>query len=208
MYQNVFNPQRYAQEQMDTYYQDCWEVQKSIAKANALEDIRLKGLAMRQHLRQLESERKRATFEELLITSEGELQLITRNLTIETTPRSVTNMTAPQMVILKRLKDETEEIFLLKCLVNNVPQKLFLDPKKAGRGSYLIKNLVLIGVYFHLPSDRAKEVAIQLLALLIAAGPKELLLADDEGYVEFPNRGLIYIGKENLTWKKAARLCR
>lgn len=208
MYDNTFNPQKYAQEQMQAYYNDCREVQKTIAKANALEDIRLKGLIARQRLREAESERKKSTFEELLITSDGEVQIITRNLTIEAKPRAVTNMTVPHLAILKRLKDATEEIFLFRCIVNNISRELFLNPQKAGKGSYLIKNFVLIGVQFHLPSAKAKELAIQLLALLISAGPEELLLADDEGYTEFPGKGFIYIGEEDLTWKKATKLCR
>lgn len=208
MYKETFNPQKYAQEQMQAYYNDCREVQKTIAKANALEDIRLKGLIARQHLRQAESERKKSTFDELLITSDGEVQIITRNLTIEVKPRAVTNMTAPHLVILKRLRDTMEEIFLFRCVVNNISRELFLNPQKAGKGSYLIKNFVLIGVYFHLPSAKAKELAIQLLALLISSGPEEILLADDEGYTEFPGKGFIYIGEEDLTWKKATKLCR
>lgn len=208
MYDNTFNPQKYAQEQMQAYYNDCREVQKTIAKANALEDIRLKGLIARQRLREAESERKKSTFDELLITSDGEVQIITRNLTIEAKPRAVTNMTAPRIVILKRLKDTTEEIFLFRCIINNISRKLFLSPQKAGRGSYLIKNFISIGAYFQSPSAKAKELAIQLLALLISAGPQELLLADDEGYTEFPGKGFIYIGEEDLTWKKATKLCR
>ena len=208
MYDNTFNPQKYAQEQMQAYYNDCREVQKTIAKANALEDIRLKGLIARQRLREAESERKKSTFEELLITSDGEVQIITRNLTIEAKPRAVTNMTVPHLAILKRLKDATEEIFLYRGIENHISRELFLNPQKAGKGSYLIKNFVLIGVQFHLPSAKAKELAIQLLALLISAGPEELLLADDEGYTEFPGKGFIYIGEEDLTWKKATKLCR
>lgn len=208
MYNNIFDPQKYAQEQMQAYYQDCREVKKSIAKANALEDIRLKGFITRQYLRQLESERKSSTFEELLITSDGEVQIITRNLTIEAKPRAVTNITSPRIVILKRLKDTTEELFLFQCVVNKVSRKLFLNPQKVGKGSYLIKNFILIGAYFHLPSAKAKELATQLLALLISSGPEELLLADDEGYTEFPGKGFIYIGEEDLTWKKATKLCR
>lgn len=117
-------------------------------------------------------------------------------------------MKAPRIVILKRLKDQADEIFLLKCKVNNVPKEFMIDPKKAGKGSYLIKKFVLIGAYFHLPSAKVKDAVIQLLALLIASGPEELLLADDEGYVEFPDKGFVYIGEEDLTWKKAVRSCR
>lgn len=208
MYQDTFNPQKYAQEQLRLYYNDCRELQKAIAKANAIEDIRLKGLIARQHLRQLEYERKKSTFDELVITSDGDVQMVTRNLTIEAKLRSVTNMRAPHIVILKRLKDTTEEIFLFRCVVNNISRELFLNPQKAGKGAYLIKNFVLIGVQFHLPPAQAKELAIQLLALLIASGPEELLLADDEGYTEFPGKGFIYIGEGDLTWKKAMKLCR
>lgn len=205
MYNSSFDPERYTQQQMQEYFRDCRDVQKSIAKAQALEDIRLKGLADRQLLRQLEAERKRATFDELTITPEGHVQLITRNLTVDARPRSLTNMKAPCVVILRRLADSSDEIFLYKCIVNNLPRKLFLDPHKAGKGSYLLRNFALIGGYFQLPQTKAKDLSVQLLAFLIASDSKEQILPDEEGYVEMPGKGLIYVGKDDLTWKKAMR---
>lgn len=208
MYNNDFNPQNFAQRQMEAYFQDCREMEKAIAKAKVLEDIRSNALVNRMYLRQAEAERKKATFDELIITSDGEVQVVTRNLAIDAKPRMITNMQNPHIIILKRLKDMTEEILLLQCFVNNSLKKIFLNPKKAGKGEYLLRSFTLAGICFKSPSTNAKDLAMQLLALLLSSQPEERILPDEEGYVDLPGIGLAYIGDEDLTWKKATKLCK
>lgn len=208
MYDISFDPQRYAQEQMRDYYQDCRDINRTIAKANAVEGIRTQAFAARQLLRQQEEERKKSTFSELIITNEGELQLITRNLSIDAKPRSMTNMRNPSLTILRRAVDVTEVMFHFRCFINAIAKEIFLDPHKTEKISYVKRKFSFAGIYFNIPKEEKRDFFDRLISLMIILGPDERCIPDHAGYFESPEEGLIYVGEEDLTWKKVIKLCK
>lgn len=207
MYNN-FDPQLYAESQMRAYYEDRREVDKTIAKAVAVENIRLQGYVARQQLQQEEEERKKSIFDELMLTSEGELQFVTRNLSIDAKPRSLSNMLKPSLAILKRSNDVTQIILLIKCIANGMQREIFFDPEKAENFSYVKRKFSFAGICLHIPKNQKKEFFYDLVELLSILDADEAYLPDRPGYFESPDRGLIYVGEEDLTWKKAVKLCK
>lgn len=207
MYNN-FDPQAYAEARICAYYEDRRELDKTIAKATAVENIRLQGFIARQQLRQKEEERKKSTFDDLILTPEGELQFITRNLSINAEPRSLTNMEKPSITILRRANDITQIIFLINCFANGIPREIFLNPQKTEKFSYIKRKFSFANIYLRIPKEKKDDFFSDLVNLLFVLGSDERFIPDDTGYFESENCGLVYVGEDDLTWKKAVNLCK
>lgn len=207
MYNN-FNPQLYAESQMKAFYEDRREVEKTIAKATAVENIRLQSYIARQQLRQKEEELRKASFDELVLTPEGKLQFITQNLSINAEPRSLTNMEKPHITILKRANEITQIILLITCIANGIQREIFFDPRKAEKFSYVKRKFSFAGIFLRIPKDQKKDFFSDLVELLIILGADERCVPDDVGYFESAEHGLVYVGEGDLTWRKAVNLCK
>ena len=91
--------------------QEICEIEKIKAIEAAKACVRLEERRIRQQMKEIEEERRRNQGEDLVFGENGELQLVTTNLSFTAEPRQVTNMMSPKLTILKHEKDEDEKIF-------------------------------------------------------------------------------------------------
>lgn len=211
------NGQGMMQQQQVMLTQDDLELEKirekerirtigSIARAEEKAKIQLRNSEMRSLQKEKEEERKKSIHDELQILENGKIQIITRNLRIETSPRDVTNMTSPSLTVLKRAKDDTEQVFRIDCWVEKEKKKVFLDPKSVGNGKYLIGKFVEIGVVFYLPTTSQKKFIVQFIALLLEYRRSERWLPDIEGWMRKMDGKYIFIDEEEETWKYVKKM--
>ena len=206
-------------EQRHKFEQNQWMQQNMVMKSNI--DIRTSSVQASNkanvqlivaeekiRLREAAKEREKQVYEELLLTETGEVQLITRNLTIQSQPRKLTNMSNPTLISLKHVSNLDEEVFCIKCIVDNSEKEVFLDRDMAGKASYLLKKFAAAGISFMLPSAEAKQVVIKLFCVLKQASNNEKLLADMEGWMKKPDNTFEYVGEGELTWERARAMCK
>lgn len=190
------------------FWEDCREIEKAKAKTAAVENIRNQSLQVKQMLRERERERKKAMQDVVQIQENGAIQVITQNLSIESTPRYITNMKFPELTVLKRAEDVDEKIYCVACIVNGQEQQVFLDGNMAGNGSYLLRKFASSGICFVCSAAEAKRLAIQILVLLLNAPKAEKLLPDREGWMKKPDGSFKYVEEGELTWEKVKKQCK
>lgn len=196
------------QRQQLQYQDDCREIQKAVAKAARIEDIRIQSMQIKGQIREQERERKKAIGEELHITENGELQFVTTNLSVPAIPRQVTNMRSPSLTVLKRQLDEEEQIFEVNCSVGEKEKNVFLERNLAGAGSYILRKFASEGIYFMMQTAKAKKFTVQLIACLQERCNEERLLPEQEGWMKLPDGQFQYVGEGDLTWEKAKKRCK
>ncbi len=190
------------------YTNDCREIQKAAAKEAAKETVRIQSMKIKNQLREQEKERKKAVGEALQIMENGELQIITENLSVQAIPRRVTNMRDPKLTVLKRMADEAEQIYYVRCFVGERGEEVFLEKNQAGTGSYVLRKFASAGIRFFKGTAEAKKFAVQLISILRGECKEEKLLPEREGWIKMPDGQFQFIGEEGLTWEKVKKLCK
>ena len=196
------------QRQAMQYQEDCREIQKAEIKAMRVENVRIQSMQVKSQLREQERERKKAIGDTLHIMANGELQIMTHNLSIPAIPRQVTDMRSPKLKVLIRQSDEAEQIFQINCFVGEKEKNIFLEKTQAGSGAYLLRKFASEGVYFMMETAKAKKFAVQLIAILQQGCNEEMLLPESEGWMKMPDGRFQYVGDEELTWEEAKKRCR
>lgn len=190
------------------YQIDCQEIEKVAAKTAAVENVRIRSMQVKSQLREQERERKKSIGELLQIMENGELQIVTENLSIQAIPRQVTNMRSPKLTVLRRQADGTEQVFLINCLVGDKEKEVFLEKNQAGSGTYIVRKFASEGVYFKMETAKAKKFAVQLMAILQEICNETKLLPEHEGWMKMPDGQFQYVGEEDLTWEEVKKRCR
>lgn len=203
-FDNIWQQQKMQQE----YMNDCREMQKVAAKEAAKETIRIQSMQIKAQLREQEKERKKAVGEVLQIMENGELQLVSENLSVQAIPRRVTNMRDPKLTVLKRMIDEAEQIYYVRCFVGKREEEVFLEKNQAGTGSYILRKFASAGIRFFKGTAEAKKFAVQLISILRGEYKEEKLLPELEGWVKMPDGQFQYFGREDFTWDKVKKLCK
>lgn len=196
------------QKMQQEYMNDCREIQKAAAKEAVKEIVRIQSMQIKTQLREQEKERKKAVGEALQIMVNGELQVITENLSIQTVPRRVTNMRDPKLTVLKRMTDEAEQIYYVRCFVGEREEEVFLEKNQAGTGSYILRKFASAGIRFFKGTAEAKKFAVQLISILREEYKEEKLLPELEGWVKMPDGQFQYVGNGDLTWEEVKKRCR
>ena len=103
---------------MQRYWQKVTDANISITKAACIEQVRTQAYLHRQQLKEEAAERKKAEFEELVLTKDGNFQVTTRNTSVNAIPRRICNATNFEFYLLKNPADTSEELLLVTCNVN------------------------------------------------------------------------------------------
>lgn len=202
------NVHSWQQKQVLDAYADQMEIEKTRAKAIVKEQVKLQALEYREARKEQEAERKKSVHEEIQISQEGKLQVVTKNLQVDAIPRMVTNMEAPRLILLKRRKDESDEAFLFQFRVGKRNGEVFFNPNMVGSGTYLLKKFASQGVRFYFPGAKKKTFLLEFLSMMIEDMSEVRWLADSSGWVKNFDGHFEFVGEGDLTWglvKKMAK---
>lgn len=179
----------------------CYEAEKARVKAEVTANVRLREAEIKQQMREATDERKRHIGEKLVITENGEVEVVTTNLSVEAVPRVCTNLRKPKLELLYTSGDETD-IFRLSCLVANMPVDVYLNSEMVGNGSYLLRKFAAGGIYFCTETAKAKKYAVQLLCIQQQNLADEIWIPNGEGWVKNEDDDFIHIEEDDMTWEK------
>lgn len=120
-------------------------------------------------LKEAERERKKAQCEVVCVDQNGEVFVETKNLQIAQSRRLVTNFTHPKIIILCRIMNQEENIYLFEFDLNEEIRYAMLCPEKCGSPTYLRKKIAASGGYVmgNTPAKQ-KEYLAQLITILIS----------------------------------------
>ena len=178
---------------------DWREIEKTRAKAQITEAIRIEGQEVRRWRKEAADERRRAIYETVQITLSGDIQAVTRNLSVDTIPRLITSMRSPQLQKYIRETDRRQQVFSLSCVVADQQVRIFLTKEQIGNPGYLLKRLASEGITFFGAPAKCKIWIRDLLSQLISTA-REWVIPDRPGWIKRED-GFTFIDVDKLTWE-------
>lgn len=182
---------------------DRREIEKTRAKAQITEAIRIEGQEVRRWRKEVADERKRGIYETVQITSSGDIQAVTRNLSVDTIPRLITSMRSPQLQKYIRETDHRQQVFSLSCVVADHQVRIFLAKDQIGNAGYLLKRLASEGITFFGAPAKCKIWIRDLLSQLISTA-RESVIPDRPGWIKREGT-FAFVDVDKLTWEVIGR---
>lgn len=180
------------------------EIDKEMAKVCIREESKLRIYDRKMAIRQMEEERRRSTYEEIFLDRDGNVLVMTRNLSIQAQPRQITDMKSPKIFIAERASGRVRKVFILNCWVREAERLIFLDAKKVENGAYLLGKLAEAGVSVLVTSARAKDYVKQLFALLVR-NSVVVNIPDKEGWMMTDEGKFSFVDESRMTWEEIVK---
>lgn len=165
--------------------------------------------AQREHrrivFREIERQARKAQMDTVSIDTDGQVIVQTQNLTIQGKKRFATNFTNPEIIVLERLKDSRQKLYLLQVSFNEKIVYTILRPDKCGNSGYLLRKIGSFGgMILGASASDQKNYALQLFCILIQTVKETLKIPDEEGwYIDAD--GIMGFWDRELTWKEAEK---
>lgn len=177
-------------------------IEEDFQKQKNRQALRLHTEQKKNLVREEERELKKAQTEILSISEQGVVEVQTQNLRINVKPRIVTNFFFPEIVIFRRLKNLSQEIYMFYADFNQEIKYVFLEPEKCGSGTYVLKKFAKIGCQIFAPTLAMKKTyATQLITLLITQLKDSFVVPDRrEWYLDESGKIKFFEGK--WTWEE------
>lgn len=192
--------QRLYQKEQEEMRRDMREIEKTRVKAEITENIRTQAQEVRRQNKERADERKRGQYETIELTSSGEVRVITKNLSVPTIPREITNLKNLHGKIFRRRVFPYESIF---CLEGNVGEKkirVYFKGDEVGNGTYVLKRLSAQGISIWAKTVKAKKYAVQMLEMLILNAPV-YQVPDLPGWIKTGEDGFSFVEENCITWE-------
>ena len=178
-----------------------------IHKTQISENIKTAALQERETIREQMAERRKAQYEELVLTNLGTVQLVTRNLATLAPPREICNATNFSSTILMNALNPEESIIKITCNIDGAEKEIFVDSKKIGDERYLMQKYSSTGVLLKLPASKQK-LYYRLLTVKLQEKPSDcIFLPHTYGWSKLPNeeQRFTYTKEGELTWNLALK---
>ena len=203
--QNVTQDDQYWQNRIaEDNYNDMRMINRTETQLGIRGNAKLQYEIQKAELRQREKEAERGIYEEINFDEAGRPYLVTRNLWIDTKPRELSNIRHPQLTCVARRSCLEEYVVVIDCEVNENTRMIYLDPKKIGRGTYLLGKLMVAGVCIYAAEKQAKHYA-RLLFCWLQVYEKKSVIPDEPGWIEIDGK-FVFIPEGRMTWKEIEKL--
>lgn len=208
--EDAYQDQRYfnrknaeAQIQAEKEIAVCAAKQQILTQAAT--DRNLKKMIQREEIEEI----RRGSFQEISIADNGEIIATTKNLFKNAQPRSIVNISSPELERYIRLANRTDTAYRLVGYVGGCEKQIFLDAEKIGTGSYLVRKFAAHGIIFHADKlSQQKMYAQQFVSLLLTYEIEDFYIADNPGWLNQPDGSYVFYKEENILWKTIAKRIR
>ncbi len=206
-YMNGYN---YMQPENQELQKEAFKSQIRVFEAGAKNTLRVNSQEAVEERRSIRKERerelKKAQVNELVIDNNtGEVFVRTKNLRIQNVDRLGANFSHPEIIVLERMKNPSEKLYMLLIDLNEQIQWSVLLPEKCGKSSYLMRKITALGgiILGATASDRVDYVT-QLFAILKASSKTTWQIPDQEGWC-IDRQGKIVFWEKKITWEEAMK---
>lgn len=191
--------QRLYQKEQEEIWRDMREIEKTRVKAEITENIRTQAQEVRRQNKERADERKRGQYETIELTSNGDARVITKNLSVPTIPREITNLKNLHGKIFRRRVFPYESIFCLEGNVGEQKIRVYFKGDEVGNGTYVLKRLSAQGISIWAKTVKAKKYAVQMLEMLILDAPV-YQVADFPGWIKTGTDSFSFVEENVITW--------
>lgn len=198
MYQNMNGEQRYNDELIKADI----DVKKNEAKRLTNAQIHMDMEYKKNLMREKERELKKTQVEDISITPEGIVTVITRNLRTEACARRAANFVEPQMLELRQLGNQNSKAYQFSCHINGEERSCFLSAERMTKDSYLLKKLNLIGGMITVDSDAKEKRFLHQFFAYLVSNCSYKMIPDEPGWYKDINNDLRFCSEEDMTWEK------
>lgn len=188
------------QREQEEIRRDLREIDKTRAKVEITENIRTQAQEVRRQNKERADERKRGQYETVEVTSSGEVRIVTKNLSVPTIPREITNMRNPYGLIFQRVSNPNESIFRLDCKVGGKKKLVYFQSEAIGSGTYVLKRMAAQGIVMWANSSKAKKIAVELLVKLISEATVYSVF-EAPGWVKTGEDRFSFVEENSITWE-------
>lgn len=152
-------------------------------------------------------EKRKTQTEVVSLRPNGELEIFTANLDIESRNRRLCNFKNPKLTRLYT-EGEREDYFLLNALLADKDVDIFLSAQKAGDAKYLLKKFNAEGCEIFAPSKRVREeYTMKIWVVLIGECDKACFVPKEYGW-QTSSKPARFIKKGSLLWKDVEKYAR
>lgn len=192
--------QRLYQKEQEEMRRDMREIEKTRVKAEITENIRTQAQEVRRQNKEYSDEKKRGQYETVEFTAGGEVRVITKNLSVPTIPREITNLTNLHGKIFRRRSFPQESVFCLEGNIGGQKIRVYFKGDEVGNGTYVLKRLSAQGISIWANPVKAKRYAVQMLEMLILDAPV-YQIADLPGWIKTGEEGFSFVEENCITWE-------
>lgn len=151
--------------------------------------------------RQKVTENKKKQIDEVILKMDGKLEIFTKNLNIEATPRYVCNFLYPKLTRLYTA-GENNILYALDVIVSRQEKRILLDNMKVGDPHYLLKKLNANGCEIYAASRRLqKDYVIKIWAILVNACESDCEVPSNYGWQMLESGKWIFVDENSMIWE-------
>lgn len=191
--------QRLYQKEQEEIRRDMREIEKTRVKAEITENIRTQAQEVRRQNKEYSDEKKRGQYETVEFTAGGEVRVITKNLSVPTIPREITNLTNPHGKIFRRRGFPQESVFCLEGNTGEQKIRVYFKGDEVGNGTYVLKRLSAQGISIWAKTVKAKKYAVQMLEMLILDA-QVYQVPDLPGWIKTGKDSFSFVEENAITW--------
>lgn len=188
------------QKEQEEIRRDIREIEKTRVKAEITENIRAQAQEVRRQNKERADEKKRGQYETIELMSSGEVRVITKNLSVPTIPREITNLKNPHGKIFRRRNFQHESVFCLEGNAGEQKIRVYFKGDEVGNGTYVLKRLSAQGISIWAKVAKAKKYAVQILEMLILEAPV-YHIADLPGWIKTGEESFSFVEENCITWE-------
>lgn len=189
------------QKEQSEIRRDMREIEKVRLKSEIAENIRIQAQQIRRENKERADERKRGMYETVEITQSGEVRVVTKNLSVPTIPRIISNIQNPKGEIIIRYTNPLQKVFLLSCRIGEEESNTYFKGDEIGNGTYVLKRMNASGINIWGESlAKKKKFAVELLNVLFCQAQRSNV-ADSPGWIKTKEGSFLFVEENALTWE-------
>lgn len=187
---------------MQNYANANLEVYKAAAIAEIQETKAINVAQRKEYLKEVSIERRKAQYEELLITGEGVPVIHTCNLTFMAPRRRICNFIQPTLERCVCIKNQ-EVHYRFCCIKNGKKAEFYCSGYKSGNLQYLWRKFCTAGCEFYAPKlSCQKNYLHKLWFYLLNNMQKDIWVPQHRGWQYDQNGKIIFVDEGVVLWEE------
>lgn len=201
MYGTITVEEQELRRQQEYYQKKQMDYEYELAKANMLNAARMDLAVKKVQLQEYRRAVRKAEYEKMTITQDGDLKIQTKNAIVELQERKLANFCFKEIFCLINSDGETG-FFLLFLQSGERKMQVVLDESKIGKYTYIKRKLHEVGARFYSKKKSEEEKYVMgFWEHLCSQNKKKLMIPTHFGWIQDENGQLKFIKEGEILWK-------
>lgn len=184
------------------FYKNSMGVQVAKAKELNKRDVALDLEYKKFLMKEIFLEKRKAQYDEVVLSETGGFEIVTRNLTIDGEFRDLCNFCNPQMKKLVNEKN-ADEIFQLSLNIGSNEVFLYLAANEVGNSGYLLKKFSEAGCEIYARNRKLREEYLhKIFMCLLNRSTESCTIPCKYGWNKLPGGRFKFVKRDTPIWKE------